>query len=224
MTEPAATTIPARVLLADDEPLALRVLHDLFAPLRDFEVVAECRDGREALAAISEHRPECVILDIRMPHIDGMQLLRLATSQCVRMPQAIVFTTAYDTYAVQAFEVDAVDYLLKPFTDDRFAATIRRVRRFLRHGSADEPGAQVPADSRIRIGIGGRSIFVRIADIDWVAADGYCSRVNVGSRSYVIRRSLTELRIAVGRLALCPSECARSNRSHPGATPCRAPT
>jgi two-component system LytT family response regulator len=113
----------ARVVIADDEPLARRRLRTLLASRPDFELVAECSDGREALQALRTLQPDVLLLDVQMPELSGVELMRLSDA----LPPVLVFVTAYDQYAVEAFEVHALDYLLKPYDEERFTAMMRRV-------------------------------------------------------------------------------------------------
>ena len=117
-----------RVVIADDEPLARSSLRRLLGAHRDIAIVAECRDGREAARAITGLAPDLVFLDIQMPELDGFGVVREVGPE--RMP-AVVFVTAYDEFAVRAFEVQALDYLLKPFSDERFEAALARATQRL---------------------------------------------------------------------------------------------
>lgn len=166
------------VLIADDEPAARRGVRQLLAPYAaDFTVVGECRDGREALCALDALDPDVLFLDIQMPEVDGFEVIRRRGA----MP-AVIFLTAYDEFAIRAFEAEALDYLLKPVSEERFAATIERLTRRLRNGDS----SLVVATSR------GLKV-VPLGDIDWIeAADNY-ARLWVGERSYLLRRSLSEL-------------------------------
>src|SRR5438067_3406010 len=130
-----------KALVADDEPAARRGVRQLLAAFPDFAVVGECRDGREVLAALDVLKPDVIFLDIQMPEIDGFEVIRRRTP--ARMP-AIVFLTAYDQFAIRAFEAEALDYLLKPVSEERFAATIKRLTQRLRSGARREPGVIVP--------------------------------------------------------------------------------
>jgi two-component system LytT family response regulator len=172
------------VLIADDEPAARRGVRQLLAPYAaDFTVVGECRDGRETLQALDALDPDVLFLDIQMPEVDGFEVIRRRLS----MP-AVVFLTAYDEFAIQAFEAEALDYLLKPVSEERFAATIERLARRLRNGHATI-AVETPRGLRI----------VPLHEIDWIeAADNY-ARLWVGERSYLLRRSLADLekRVAV---------------------------
>src|SRR5215216_5329839 len=117
-----------KALIADDEPAARRGVRQLLAGFPEFAVAGECRNGAEVLAALDASTPDVVFLDIQMPGIDGFEVIRRRTPE--RMP-AVVFLTAYDQFAIQAFEAQALDYLLKPVTEARFAATMQRLVRQL---------------------------------------------------------------------------------------------
>jgi two-component system, LytTR family, response regulator len=168
------------VLVADDEPAARRGVRQLLAPYADFAVVAECRDGREVLAALDALRPDLVFLDIQMPEIDGFEVIRRRTPE--RMP-TVVFLTAYDEFAIAAFEAEALDYLLKPVSEARFAATIERLTRRLASGPAP----------RITVSTSRGTMVFALHEIDWFeAADNY-ARLWSGGKSYLLRQSLSEL-------------------------------
>src|SRR5262245_10645996 len=125
-------------LIADDEPAARRGVRPLLAPFPEFTVVGECRNGAEVLASLDALKPDVVFLDVQMPGIDGFEVIRRRTPD--RMP-AVVFLTAYDEFAIKAFEAQALDYLVKPVSEARFAATIKRLTRQLR---AAQPAAREP--------------------------------------------------------------------------------
>lgn len=180
----AVSTAKWRVLIVDDEPAARRGVRQLLAAFPEFVVAGECRDGREALAALDPLRPDVVFLDIQMPEIDGFEVIRRRTPD--RMP-AVVFLTAYDQFAIRAFDAEAHDYLVKPVSEVRFAATMKRLVKRLRvaANSAREPGIVVSTTRG--------SLVLSLAEIDWIeAADNY-SRVWVGARNYLLRQSLGDL-------------------------------
>ncbi len=171
-----------RVLIADDEPAARRGVLQLLAAFPDFAVAGECRDGREVLAALDAIHPDVVFLDIQMPEIDGFEVIRRRTAEA--MP-AVVFLTAYDQFAIRAFEADALDYLLKPVSDARFAATMQRLAKRL--------SAQAPRDPGIMVSTQRGETMIALHEIDWIeAADNY-ARLWTNGRSYLLRQSLDQL-------------------------------
>jgi two-component system, LytTR family, response regulator len=210
------------VLIADDEALARRRLRRLLARESGVEIVAESRNGREALRDIETHAPALVFLDVQMPELDGFGVL--ASLDPERMP-AIVFVTAYDEYAVRAFEVHALDYLLKPFSESRFRAAFRRAKSFLsepdggaaparilalleRLSAEGSRGANAGYLRRILVRTNGRVIFVRASDVDWVEAAGNYVKLHVGSDALLVRTTL-----AVIGDRLDPAGFARIHRS-----------
>ena len=176
------------VLIADDEPAARRGVCQRLAAFPAFAVIGECRNGAEVLSALDALAPDVVFLDIQMPGIDGFEVIRRRTPE--RMP-AVVFLTAYDQFAIRAFEAQALDYLVKPVTEARFAATMKRLTRLLRagtHGSS-EPRIMVTTTRGV--------VVVPLAEIDWIeAADNY-ARIWVGKRSYLLRESMRQLEARV---------------------------
>lgn len=180
---------PWRVLLADDEPAARRGVRQLLAAFPDFTVAGECRNGREVLAALDLVAPDVLFLDVQMPELGGFDVIRRRTPE--RMP-VVVFLTAYDEYAIHAFDAEALDYLVKPVTEERFAATMRRVSKRLRAGTstAPEPTIVVPTARG--------ALVLELREIDWVEAADYYARLWVGGRSYLIRESLDQLERRIG--------------------------
>jgi two-component system LytT family response regulator len=174
---------PIRVLIADDEPLARRGVRQLLAPFPRFTVVGECVDGREVLRALDQLRPDVVFLDVQMPEVDGLEVVRRRSPE--RMP-AVVIVTAYDEYAVSAFEAEAVDYLVKPVSEARFA---RAVRRLVKHVGTGErlPDATILVRTK-----NGTRVFLP-HEIDWIEAADYYARIWVGARSYLVREALDRL-------------------------------
>jgi two-component system, LytTR family, response regulator len=168
------------VLIADDEPAARRGVRQLLAAFPAFTVAGECRDGREVLAALDAMRPDVLFLDIQMPEIDGFEVIRRRTPG--KMP-AVVFLTAYDQFAIRAFEAEALDYLLKPVSEARFGATIERLTRRLRNGREEHLVVATPRGE----------VVLPLGEIDWIeAADNY-ARIWSGGRGYLLRQSLAEL-------------------------------
>jgi two-component system LytT family response regulator len=206
---------PIRALIVDDEVLARRRIRNLLRGRDEFTVVGECANGREALIAIRRSAPDLVFLDVQMPDLDGFGVLEeLAADQ---LP-VIVFVTAYDQYAVRAFEFHALDYLLKPFDDERFEKTLgwaqsqieqqqfrqlsERMFALLEDHqggpkSGAGKGATAPAESRplsrLIVKSAGRVCFIRTEEIDWIEAEGYYARLHVGGKSHLLRETLTNL-------------------------------
>lgn len=188
-------------LIVDDEPLGRDLVRHMLAAHPDFHVVGECGDGEQALAAIKRHTPQVVFLDIKMPRLDGMSLLdRLPAS----VRPLVVFITAHDRYAIQAFAENAFDYLLKPFDQARFDQTIARARQRLRQLDAARLGQSVrsmlggnemkPALDRIVIRETGRVFFVEVADIGWLEAEGnYVALHVVDGKTHLVHETLAKL-------------------------------
>jgi two-component system, LytTR family, response regulator len=173
------------VLIADDEPAARRGVRQLLAAHSSFTVVGECRDGVETLAALDAARPDVLFLDIQMPGLDGFDVILRRTPE--RMP-ALVFLTAYDQFALRAFEAQALDYLLKPVTEERFAATMARLTRHLRAA-----GAPAARDAAFTVATSRGAIVIPVHEIDWVeSADNY-TRIWTKGRSYLLRESMRTL-------------------------------
>ena len=177
------------VLVADDEPAARRGVRQLLAAFPEFAVVGECRDGAEVLGALDHLRPDVLFLDIQMPGIDGFEVIRRRTPE--RMP-AVVFLTAYDQFALRAFEAQALDYLLKPVSEARFANTIARVKRQL-------SGTAMRHDAAIAVTTKRGTVMVPVREIDWIEAENNYSRVWTGGRSYLLREPMRALEARVGR-------------------------
>ncbi len=179
-----------KVLIADDEPAARRGVRQLLDAFPQFHVAVECRNGREVLRALDDVKPHVVFLDIQMPGMDGFEVIRQRTS--ARMP-VVVFLTAYDEFALKAFDAEAMDYLVKPVSQERFAASIHRVlRRLQRSEGSDREAGLVVNTPR-------GTVVLRLREIDWMeSADNY-SRLWVGSRSYLVRESLNALEERVRR-------------------------
>jgi two-component system LytT family response regulator len=190
-----------RALVVDDEPLARRRIRQLLAHDHEIETVGECADGFEAIAAINSHAPDLVFLDVQMPELDGFDVL--ARLDRARLP-LVVFVTAYDSYALRAFEVSAVDYLLKPFDRRRFAAALARVKSRL----ARERGTELTARTlalleelrareshveRLMIKAGGRAFFLKTDEIDWIEAEGKYVRLHAARESYLLREPIGSL-------------------------------
>ena len=187
-----------RVLIVDDEELIRSGIRQMLAEADDVEVVGECATGAEAVAGIDELRPDVVLLDIRMPDCSGIEVVRAVGPG--RMP-AVVFVTAFDEYAVDAFELDAVDYLLKPFDEDRLRASLERVRERIgaRRGAPDEQLARLLARletahaERVVVRNGERYEFVPVETIDWIESANACVELHCGTRRLLLSEGLTHL-------------------------------
>jgi two-component system LytT family response regulator len=208
------------VLIADDEPPARHGLRRLLAAHADLELVGEARSGREAVAAILALRPALVVLDVQMPEGSGLDVVRevAATLGPDRLPQ-VIFATAYDAYALEAFDVHAVDYILKPYDPARLATALERARRHLRGPHAPRPDAGLWAllshveaaaryARRLSVRVGSRIRFVDVAQVDYFEADANYVRVHVGPRAELARETLTSL-----ETQLDPRHFARVHRS-----------
>jgi two-component system, LytTR family, response regulator len=176
-------------LIADDEPAARRGVRQLLAAFPEFTVAGECRNGAEVLTALDRVRPDVIFLDVQMPEVDGFEVIRRRTAE--RMP-AVVFLTAYDQFAIRAFEAEALDYLVKPVSEARFAATMKRLLKRLRAGGA--PGRA----EGIEVGTPRGAVVLPLREIDWIEAAGNYARLWMGTRSYLLRESLDELELRVG--------------------------
>ena len=179
-----------KVLIADDEPAARRGVRQLLAAFPEFVVAGECRNGAEVLSSLDVSRPDVIFLDIQMPGIDGFEVIRRRTPE--HMP-AVVFLTAFDQFAIRAFDAEALDYLVKPVTEVRFAATIKRLKKRLA-----SPGASLP-DERIVVLTSRGATVIHASEIDWIEAAGNYVQVWIGKRSYFHRESLQTLEGRVGK-------------------------
>jgi two-component system, LytTR family, response regulator len=184
-------SVPIKALVVDDEALARRNLTILLRRDPDIGSVVECDSGLAAIEEIKRSKPDLVFLDVQMPEYDGFDVLELLGGD---LPPAIVFVTAYDEYALRAFEVGALDYLLKPFDDARFDRALDRAKDRLAH---DRPQQSRPA-TRLVVKNQGRVLFLNVSDIDWIEAAGYYACLHVGSETHIMRRSLSELEQDLG--------------------------
>lgn len=182
---------PIRCLLVDDERLARELLREQLAEYPGFIVVAEAPDNIQALSAVRLHTPDLIFLDIQMPGGDGFELLR----QLMPNPPHVVFVTAYDRYALRAFEVNALDYLLKPFAPHRFQETISKVeRRICLEAAGEPPVRELPPlrdDDLIHVQAGHSGCFVRTEDIIYISSEGNYTAVVTGeSQHFLVRETL----------------------------------
>jgi two-component system, LytTR family, response regulator len=192
-----------RTLIVDDEKPARRRLAELLGREPDIEIAGEARDGREAVDLVRAEAPDLMFLDIQMPDLDGFGVLGALPPE---LHPLTVFVTAYDRYAIQAFEAHAVDYLLKPYSDQRFEGALRRACQFLRARGADDGPQRVgpPPDDRAPEPAGGhlerlvlksagRVTFIGVEDVDWIEASGVYVSLHVGPRAHLYRSSLAHL-------------------------------
>ena len=207
-----------RVLIVDDEAFARQRVRRLLAGERDITIVAECVGGQEAVAAIAEHAPDLVFLDVQMPRLDGFGVLR-----AIEAPRAplVIFVTAFDEHALRAFDVHALDYLLKPVDPERFRLALERARAqigqataaerharlvaflgqmdgaarggMVRQGDAMPTETAIPSSDRLLIKEDGRMFFLKAVDIDWIESFGNYARVHVGPRKHLIRETMTSI-------------------------------
>lgn len=179
----------------DDEPLARSNLRVLLHQDPEVEAVDECGSGTEAVERIRSIRPTLVFLDVQMPECDGFDVLELLGRD---LPPAVVFVTAYDQYALRAFEAGALDYLLKPFDNARFELALARAKEKLRR--VEDPHRK---SDRIAVKSAGEIVFVKFSEIDWIEAADYYTCLRVGSKSHLLRRSLAELDEELDPSAFC---------------------
>lgn len=187
-----------RVVIVDDEPLARERIRTLLERHRDVQVVAECGDGEEAVRVLLAERPEVVFLDVQMPELDGFEVLEALPAG--ERP-AVIFVTAYDEHAVRAFEVNAIDYLLKPVEPKRFEGALTRVRERRPAGQPEAGLEAVLAElrrtrawpGRLVVRDGSRITFVRTEEIDWIDAAGNYARLHAGKAVHLLREPLKVL-------------------------------
>ena len=191
-----------RVVVADDEPLSRRAVRFFLERMGGAMVVAECETGVEALAAIREHEPDLAVLDVQMPEMDGFEVVEQLDD-----PPAIIFLTAFDQYAVRAFSVRAVDYVLKPLDEHRFLEAVDRAREWtVYRANVQKPS---PYLTHLRSRQGRRVNVISVAEIEWVEAADYYARVHThAGRTFLVRMSLSNL-----ALRLDPAEFVRVHRS-----------
>lgn len=173
-----------RTLIVDDEPPARRNLTLLLGRDPEIEILGEYGSGREALAAIRQLSPELVFLDVQMPEFDGFDVVEMLGNRAPEM----IFVTAYDQYAIRAFEAGALDYVLKPFDNARFERAVARAKERIALSRRAAPKLE-----RLMIKSAGEVQFIRISDIDWIEAEDYYACLHVGPRHHLLRRSLADL-------------------------------
>jgi two-component system, LytTR family, response regulator len=187
-----------RALIADDEPLARERISRLLSSEADVQVVSQCRDGLETVTSIKQSRPDLAFLDIEMPEIDGLGILREIPSDATPV---IIFTTAYDHYAIQAFEAHALDYLLKPFDEERFRRALQRARTHIENlrskdlatrllAALEESRPATTESDRLVIKSGGKVVFLKLDEIDWVEAAANYVHIHAGNEGYYMRETM----------------------------------
>jgi two-component system LytT family response regulator len=211
-----------RVVIVDDEELARRGITTRLQRSRDIDIVAECRNGREAIEAIRRTSPDLVFLDVQMPGKTGFDVIEAIG--CQTFPH-VIFVTAHDRYAIRAFEVSALDYLLKPIDDERFDIALRRARESLARQHDSDVGRRLAVavgemaaganhksaatrSGRIVVRSGGRVLFVKTSEVDWVEATGDYVTLHVGKKSLLLRETITEM-----ETKLAPDGFTRIHRS-----------
>lgn len=210
-----STGRPIRTLIVDDEQMARASIRVLLGADPEIELVGECGSGVDAISAIAARAPDLVFLDVHMPRMNGFEVLAAVGEQ---RPFVVVFVTAYDSYALEAFDVQALDYVLKPFDDRRFQRALERAKDQIRHARIDHlaselvhvmgdgrglPAAEARAaadkgpapesSERIVIRDGGRTVFVPLGDIDWIEAADYYVQLHVGAKTYLHREPMRDL-------------------------------
>lgn len=212
-----------KTLIVDDEPLARRNLRALLKDDRQIEVVGECSNGLEAVKAIKAATPDLIFLDIQMPEMSGFDVLERVGAHQI---QAIIFVTAFDQFALKAFEVHALDYLLKPFDQARFDRALRQAKTQIEQGQinklsnkllallearATEREYRPPPKAflnRLMIKLANRVVLLKVSEIDWIEADGNYAKLHVGSKAHLLREKMNDL-----EAQLDPERFVRIHRS-----------
>lgn len=204
----SAKTKKIKTLIVDDEPLARQTIKDLLVDDEEIEVIGECSNGLEAVNFIRQQSPDLLFLDIQMPGMNGFEALAKIEYERI---SAIIFVTAFDQYALKAFDVHALDYLLKPFTDKRFKESLRQAKTNVelreinrlsqsllallgeRAEGETSPVKRKSFLTRFMVRAGGRVTFIKTSDVDWIAADDYYIKLHVAGKSHLLRLSMNEL-------------------------------
>jgi len=208
---------PIRVLIVDDEALARRMVRQMLQVHPEFEVVGECENGGEAVVALRSSPCDLVFLDVQMPELDGFAVVGALAAE--EMPH-VIFVTAYDHYAVRAFEVHALDYLLKPFDQERFEQALERARRQIRGETAGrdintrllsllaQRESQPPTLDRLLVKADGRVFFIKTDELEWIEAEGNYVNLHIGNKKYLFREAISTL-----EAQLNPKQFRRISRS-----------
>src|SRR5580704_1108658 len=183
---PAKSLGSIRALVVDDEVPARRYLTLLLRRDPDVGSVVECASGLAAIEEIRRSRPDLVFLDVQMPECDGFDVLEMLGAD---LPETVIFVTAYDAYALRAFEAGALDYILKPFDNARFSRALERAKeKFARYAPKQRRSlSRIPVKSR------SQTLFLNVSDIDWIEAASYYACLHVGAATHILRRTLQEL-------------------------------
>jgi two-component system, LytTR family, response regulator len=208
--------MPIRAVIVDDEELARSRVRNLLKPEPDVEVVAECPDGHAAVAAIRKHRPDLLLLDVQMPEVDGFRVLEMVGEQ---QRPVVIFVTAYDRYALRAFDALALDYLLKPFNRARFQKALQRARVQIAREQRDRVDERLAALlkqmsappkylDRLVIRSSGRVVFLRTTDVQWFEACANYVRLHAGRETHMLRCTMNSL-----EAQLDPAKFVRIHRS-----------
>lgn len=203
-----------RVIIADDEPLARERIRSLLGAEPDLEIIAECSNGAQTLKATQEHRPDLLFLDVQMPRLDGFEVLEALAPE---ETPVVVFTTAHDEHAIRAFEVNALDYLLKPCTEERFKKAVQRARDQLQKGKPSHPQFAAllshvhqtsPGGGRILVRSPERIVFLKPEEIDHVEAAGNYVVLHAGKERHILRETTAAM-----EMRLTPAGFMRISRS-----------
>ncbi len=210
-----------RTLIVDDEPLARRNLRLLLEKDPQIEILDECGNGREAVKAINTLAPDLIFLDIQMPEMDGFDVVERVGPEQI---QAIIFVTAFDQYALKAFDVHALDYLLKPFDDERFAGALRRAKSQIEAREINRLSKRLLALldererlnskrsanylTRVMVKASGRVVLLKVDEIDFIEADGNYAKLHVGRKAHLLREKMHDL-----EARLDPAKFVRIHRS-----------
>lgn len=208
-----------KTLIVDDEALAREGLRMMAAGDAEIQVIGECANGRDAVAAIQRRRPDLLFLDVQMPEMNGFEVLQRVS---VTPLPVVVFVTAYDQYAIRAFEAQALDYLLKPVSDERFSQALARVKTQIVQGRAQEENQRLTAllanlqqsnttasaPERMVVKSGGQVFFIQLSDIDWIEAADYYVMLHVNGKAILLRETLTDM-----EAKLNPQQFVRIHRS-----------
>ncbi len=213
----ASGAAPIRVLVVDDEPLAREKIRGMADDDPEIRIVGECSNGAEAIEAIQAMQPDLLLLDVQMPEVGGFAVLEALRDEPSLPP--VIFITAYDHYAVRAFEVHALDYLLKPFDRERFRAAMERAKKQIRRDPDNGIDARIIAlleqikepqrySERLVVKTGGRVFFLNTDEIDWIEAEGNYVSIHTGAKAYLLRETISSL-----ETQLDPREFVRIHRS-----------